>query len=354
MTLPAKKALLGAVFLAALLLASRQASACETDADCKSGRVCRNTVCTSPAPIEPKPQACVREKDCPGDQACTAGFCSASATAPGTASAPTPAPGPAATPPHDAPAATPSHEAPGEVPPTVDATPAPPEQPKRAIIEQRPQPTAPTPAPTVRADPAPSPAVERSRSDFGVEIGLRLGIGLPLGKYSETSNDIGDDVPKLIPLTAELGLRLNRYVTLGLFGQQAFGLVNADRCPVGYSCSGSDLRYGLQLHIHFNRAGGADPWIGLGVGRESLTAKREKTGSSAETSLSGWEFLNLQAGVQFAVGSIFSIGPAATLSLAQYGSVTASSTGAPDRSADVTKPTFHQMVFLGLRGVVSP
>ena len=94
MSLPAKKALLGAVFLAALLLASRQASACETDADCKSGRVCRNTVCTTPELIEPKPQACVREKDCPGDQACTAGFCSPSATPPGAASAPTPAPGP--------------------------------------------------------------------------------------------------------------------------------------------------------------------------------------------------------------------------------------------------------------------
>lgn len=69
-----QRAFIAFSFCAAALLATASATAapCVREKDCPGDQACRDGECVDAPPAA---RACVREKDCPGDQACRAGAC---------------------------------------------------------------------------------------------------------------------------------------------------------------------------------------------------------------------------------------------------------------------------------------
>jgi hypothetical protein len=139
---------------------------------------------------------------------------------------------------------------------------------------------------------------------------------------------------------------------IGLYGQ--YGILNA-KCGTAaagttLNCSGSDVRVGAQVHVHFLPHGPADPWVGAGFGYEWLTDTAEASNgvASAKSSLSvhGFELLNLQAGVDWHPTPSFGLGPFASFALAQY------SGGAVDDKDLTIVTAMHEWLTIGVRGSV--
>jgi len=90
--------------------------------------------------------------------------------------------------------------------------------------------------------------------------------------------------------------------------------------------------------------------VGIGSGYEKLSI----SSSGGSFDLSGWEFVNLQLGVDFAVGSSVKIGPWVGFSLGQYstGSISDSTNGV---SQDLgSRKTLHEWLMIGVRLVFLP
>ena len=396
---------LRAFAVVAICFAARAAFACETDAQCKGGRVCIAGRCTAPDAATPS-------------------------AAPGTAASPpfqpapappqqaaliTPAPPPPAAVPEAAvtPAvAAPSNEASGsceartatgqiglkvgparqtsaaksvEVGMTLCADPDVHNGYRKLRLADgsrgyalesdlnalsSPAPAFASSAPATNPAPFAAPvaepvAVQRSpesapvstHSGFGLELALRGGFGLPFGKVGEGSQaGLGDVFTGLVPFELELGLRFNDYIMLGLYGQYAVGIMSSGGCGDGFSCSGSDARFGGQLHFHMHREG-IDPWIGLGFGYEWLSLSSVQDTDSTNTfslGAKGFEYVNFQIGIQFPLGSVVSIGPFATITLASYGSQDVNQSGSTDGSGDISNTSMHEMLYFGIRLVIAP
>jgi len=74
----------------------------------------------------------------------------------------------------------------------------------------------------------------------------------------------------------------------------------------------------------------------------------EAGGVSADVKISGFEFLNLQAGLDYALASGFGFGPFVQFTLGQYSTVDAGS-----QSADITNTALHSWLQFGFRGTLN-
>ena len=137
------------------------------------------------------------------------------------------------------------------------------------------------------------------------------GVGVPL------SDGFGGKVP----IWLDAGWRFNPSVCLGAYLE--YGPTFVKDCPAGSSCSASDVRLGVNFLYHFIPGAPFDPWAGIGVGYEWLNASQD----GVDAGLHGWEFVNVQLGGDFAVGSGFAIGPCVVFGLGQYGTLSASAGG---------------------------
>jgi hypothetical protein len=108
-----------------------------------------------------------------------------------------------------------------------------------------------------------------------------------------------------------------------------------------------------------------DPWIGLGFGYEwlNITMEGSMGGRSASITMTphGFEFFNLQAGLDIQVVEHFYVGPFVTLAVAQADSrsvdCTTSVASFCDQfgaSRDVRNKALHQWLLLGVRGTYAP
>jgi len=229
-------------------------------------------------------------------------------------------------------------------------------------------------AETARADTEDPVAVtpQDSRSTF-FELGFRTGYGIPIGKATDSA---GDDMNKLIagqiPIWVDIGARINRHLALGAYFSYGFGFLGSEVRPTceelesaaaaagaSASCSTSDLRLGFQVGYHFSPSQSLDPWIGGGIGYEmfSFSTSASVDGQSATVTLdaTGFEYVNVQSGLDFRLAENFGLGPFLALSLASYDELGASCSGdcglLLDASASIEDQSIHAWLFLGLRGV---
>jgi hypothetical protein len=196
----------------------------------------------------------------------------------------------------------------------------------------------------------------------GIELGLRTGYAIPLGNYAGGgAGNVSDIVSGAIPIWIDAGYRIaSPNLFIGAYFQYAIGLVanNAAQTVAGggqcgqggLSCSANVLKYGIQAHYHIAPAANFDPWVGLGIGMESLNASASLNGTSGNGTLSGWDYLIFQAGGDFHVASSFGIGPMLMFSLGQYNNL---STGgaAGNTSASIQNTAMHEWLTFGVRGV---
>jgi outer membrane protein W len=203
---------------------------------------------------------------------------------------------------------------------------------------------------------------------MAAEFGYRFVDAIPFGTVANT-NGSGRDLDNLIsnlvvPLWLDAGLRfasnwyVGGYFTYGLpvLANQALG----GNCQsAGYGCSSHDIRLGANAQYHVFPDGLVDPWFGIGFGYEwaSFTQTVDSTHSAtltaqtADSALSGWEFVNLQVGADIhRLSGALGIGPFVGLAISQYGSENADING--DRLGQtITNQALHEWFFFGARGV---
>ncbi|HET9599722.1 MAG TPA: hypothetical protein VFP65_29375 [Anaeromyxobacteraceae bacterium] len=194
----------------------------------------------------------------------------------------------------------------------------------------------------------------------GFGASLRLAYGLPAG---QTTGATGDDLSRVfsgsLPIQLDLGYRITPNASVAIYGQYGFGFTASDldricaavatTAGTTVDCSGHDVRLGVEGFWHFQPGQHFDPWVGLGVGYEWMTVSASANGVSADVSAHGWEFLNLQLGLDWLVAPSFGIGPFLQVSFGQYGTQEASAPG-QSQSQDITNKGVHEWVQFGLRG----
>lgn len=204
-----------------------------------------------------------------------------------------------------------------------------------------PAPAEATPAPAAVGDANAGVSTDSGAASKKFKLGLRLGYALPMGDTAKDSK-LGDAVSGQVPIWIDAGYMVTPNILLGLYGQ--YGFVGTKNCD---SCSAHDLRIGIQGQYHISPAEGVDPWVGLGIGYESLSASQKNplTGGDIDSGVSGFEFLNLQGGADFKVTDAFSVGPFLSFSLGQF-----SKTNLNGTSQDITDKAIHEWFTFGAKG----
>ena len=203
--------------------------------------------------------------------------------------------------------------------------------------------------------------VARAHGDAtGLEIGARLGYGIPFG-YVEAQKNTGDPdddahldqvASGMVPFWLDLGARIRPELTIGGFLQLGMGFVGEgqEACDTqGVECSVVDVRIGVELQYHPLPFHQPDPWFGIGTGYEWLTRATRFDGTESSVTVHGFELANLQAGLDFHIGQGASIGPFASCSLGQY-TRTSVKTDSSEYRTDISDKALHAWLVLGLRG----
>jgi hypothetical protein len=201
------------------------------------------------------------------------------------------------------------------------------------------------------------PAASRA----GFDLGLRLGYGGAAGDVGTPTStaplqEMKNYVKSEVPFQVDLGWRVNRHLTLGGYLSWAVAQETGDfkttYCDVsGISCGSYVFRVGAQALWNFIPMGTVDPWIGIGTGWELLNLRAEDATDHIQFQFSGWEIVNLQAGLDFHLGRVFSLGPFFMWSLGQYGSYEVSSSIAGlGESGSMFDKGMHSWYQFGVRG----
>jgi outer membrane protein W len=135
--------------------------------------------------------------------------------------------------------------------------------------------------------------------------------------------------------------------------QFASPAVAAGACKqTGVGCSSHDIRLGVNGHYHVLPDGRFDPWFGVGFGYEWLSISASQGNVNVSQGVSGWEFFNLQAGLDFhLLKGALGIGPFVTLTFDQYSSASSpSDTQGGTTGSSVSNQSFHEWLFFGVRG----
>jgi hypothetical protein len=151
-----------------------------------------------------------------------------------------------------------------------------------------------------------APATQRPSA---VELALSASWALPQGHF-ERGSDLSGIVIGQVPLEAGVAWRMTSRWAIGAYGQYGY-LVLRD-CSA--SCSGADVRAGVELRHHFTPDERVDHWLAIGIGYEWFSA------SVGETSFSyrGPEWVSLTLGEEFGLGERAGIGPVFGISLGEY------------------------------------
>lgn len=221
-------------------------------------------------------------------------------------------------------------------------------------------------APAAPADADVSSSAGPRSIEARFEAGVRLGYAAPGGSYAQgyamgsSASDLALGGTKGgFPLVVDLGARLNKYVFVGGFAQYALLATSCLTPNPGYSvsCSGHDVRGGVEVLVHTRPRTGIDPWLGLGLGHEWLTADTKASGSGVSATqratFDGWDFLDLMAGIDFRTSSGMGIGPYLEVASGSFDTLNSSLSGGGSGSSSsggISGQASHQWLTLGVHG----
>jgi hypothetical protein len=208
------------------------------------------------------------------------------------------------------------------------------------------------PAPAPAAKPsAPPAAAEEDTHATRFEAAVRVGFSLPLGTTAGGDVSLSDVAGFTIPFGVDVGVRIGGVVFVGgYFEYGAFGSPSANACNQTVSCSSNTVRLGGEVLIHPAGSARIDPWFGVGSGFEWLNLTATVNGLSGSAQYNGWEFINLQVGVDFALGSVVRLGPFVRFSMGEYTTLSASD----GTSTSVADTALHEWLTFGVRLVLLP
>jgi outer membrane protein W len=155
---------------------------------------------------------------------------------------------------------------------------------------------------------------------------------------------LSDWFPSQVPIWLDAGYLVTPNLLVGLYGQYGF-LTVANDCDHSEICSAHEIRFGVQGQYHLAPTRTIDPWLGAGFGYELVSLHNRQGGNREDVGFNGWEFLNLQAGVDFEVARPFSLGPFLSVSFDRF-----SHAKFNDQSYDIPDKAWHEWITLGVKG----
>jgi hypothetical protein len=193
---------------------------------------------------------------------------------------------------------------------------------------------------------APDASAAEDTSGFTIVIG---------GAYAVPRGDLDDDGPAVdgvvasrLPLWLELGYRFTRAFRLHLFLELSPDELVDDACPSADRCSAEGLRLGLDVKLHLRPGRLLDPWVGLGIGIETLELRRTDAAGPANLRWAGFEAPIVLGGLDVQVGPRVGFGPYVSASYAQYTSLREEA-GGTTRNVRVDPRAAHSWLEAGLR-----
>jgi hypothetical protein len=158
----------------------------------------------------------------------------------------------------------------------------------------------------------------------GLSVGLRGGVALPGGQAKSTA--LADVVKYVVPIGVDVGyyLRPNLYVgAYFLYGFAGTSRSSQDACPSGTdtTCTAQSYKWGILAEYAFRHTRTWSPWVRGGIGMDviNLTATDSRGATSQSSSLFGFEWAVLSAGLDWKPGYFYGVGPFAELALGDYG-----------------------------------
>ena len=196
-------------------------------------------------------------------------------------------------------------------------------------------------------DPLEGPSAEVAQKDIalsrrGIAMALRTGWGIPQGQLFE-GFDLATASVGIVPVWLDLGYRFTDNLEVGIYAQYAFSIVR--HCTGDLPCNASDVRFGFQVHWYFRVHDTIDPWVGIGAGFEIY----DEDVAGMTRRFGGYEFVNLQLGVDFSLGHHFGLGPFASWSLGKFTGVQRGPTDSRLHDFDILERGLHSWLVLGLR-----
>jgi hypothetical protein len=201
------------------------------------------------------------------------------------------------------------------------------------------------------------PAAESASGppDVGFSVGLRSGYGIPFG--SGNGAPLSSVLLGVVPIGVDAGWFFSPHFYVGGYFIYGFGVgagQNNDTCSaIDQECSASMVRFGLVAHWHFAPQAHWDPWIGAGLGYETilLSASSDIDGSSlGSAALSGLD-LSLEAGIDLKPLHFLGFGPYVELATGPYlvdNNCTAAATSA-DQTCTPSGLVLHGWLSFGAR-----
>jgi hypothetical protein len=215
-------------------------------------------------------------------------------------------------------------------------------------------------------------AVDPGASWMAFEFGVRLAFGLPFGSgQGGNGNDLDHTLSNMVvPLWLDAGFRfasnwyVGAYFTYGIasISNQFTGGATTPICNLtGVGCSANDTRLGIDAAYHVFPDGRlVDPWFGLGFGYEwaSLTVTADAAANTTGKAITnsggsdGWEFVNLQGGVDFRLlNGALGVGPFITVAFDQYNHASVSSdNNGGTTGQSIQNQALHEWFLFGVRG----
>jgi hypothetical protein len=210
-----------------------------------------------------------------------------------------------------------------------------------------------------------------ARADTKFEFGPRLGYALPFGNVEGTNDKLKQTFKGEVPIWFDAGARIADRYFVGAYLDYNVAILShelsqacdtltasASAQGVDVSCGGHDVRFGGEFMFHVLPKGAVDPWLGAGVGYEWLTFSIDEQTTVAAATLSsgvhGFEFANLQLGLDVPLGNDMAIGPFLAFTLAEFARTTTDCSGYCTGinlggGSDLTEKKLHEWLFLGAR-----
>jgi opacity protein-like surface antigen len=180
-------------------------------------------------------------------------------------------------------------------------------------------------------------------SPTGPRVGVRTGVGLPIGSAFAGSGGLSDTIAAYVPLRLDVGYRIERHFYVGIDGQVAAIIPNG--CTGGFRCSGTSTRVGVMVAYHLLPTKVFDPYLGIGIGYEVLHTSRSFGDASVDITARGFELIDAELGADLRLGRAWRIGPVVSGSLGRYTSVAVNGTTSTD--FDTLQ---HAWINIGVRG----
>lgn len=156
-----------------------------------------------------------------------------------------------------------------------------------------------------------------------------------------------------LPFEVGARYRVTPNVSLGAYFAYGPAFVASGACGGG-SCSGSELRTGVELVYGILPEGPVNPWFSLGTGWEWTSATVGTNGvlpGPGKFTFNGWEYLNVQAGADFVLANAFAAGPYLALTGSNYATFTAPA--GSGGYVELASRSFHGWFQIGVKGTLN-